>query len=339
MANISLTITVSDIAQVLTVYDRVRLFRSVTGINGIYEQLTSGPTDIVLSPGVTQYTYQDHDGDSMYFYRSTYYSSVENISSPPGEPFGSGIDPVLSILSVQDLKDNYLFGIDLSDSKGNPMPDKFFVHYIKSAVRAIEAMLDITILPTTFTNERKDYIQREANQFFWTYLSHKPVMSVQSVRLHVPGATPVVFPSPWIELQETTGIVEVVPQTAIAIQPSAAYTPFYSQFFLTATHRRLPNAIEVDYTAGFAPGQVPPDILDIVGKQSAISPLRAAGNMLLGPGLAGQSIGIDGLSQSVSLTKQGNGAFAAMVSDYQQDIAAQIATIRGRYQGINIRVA
>lgn len=337
MANISLTLTVSDIAQVLTVYDRVRLFRSVTGINGTYEQLTSGATDVVLKPGVTQYTYQDRDGDPMYYYRSGYYSTEQDISSAPSEPFGTGIEPALSVLSVQDLKDNYLYGIDLSDSKGNPIPDKFFINYIKNGVRAVEAMLDITILPTVIKNERRDYLQREANQYYWINLTKRPTLSVESVRLHMPGGTPIVFPTPWIEFQQTTGVVEVVPQSAISLQPSVGYAPMLSQLFWGVTRRRIPNAVEVDYTAGFAPGQVPGDIADLIGKQSAIGPLRAAGNMLLGPGIAGQSIGIDGLSQSVSLTKQGNGAFAAMVSDYQQDIATQAPLIRSRYHGLNIR--
>lgn len=338
MANISLTLTVSDIAQVLTVYDRVRLYRSVTGVGGPYDQLTSAGTDIVLLPGVTQYTYQDPQGDPAYYYKSVYYSSTQDISSPPSEPFGSGLDPELSVISVQDLKDNYLFGIDLTDSKGNPIPDSFFVRYIKAGVSAVETMLNLTLVPTAIKNERSDYIPRQANQYFYTYLSRRPVLSVEQVRLHVPGGQPVIFPEPWVELRPLEGVVEVVPQTAIAIAPSVAYTPYYSQLFLTATKRRLPNAIEVDYTAGFAPGHIPGDILDLCAKQAAIGPLRTAGNLLLGPGIAGQAIGIDGLSQSVSLTKQGNGAFAAMVMDYQNDIQALVQTIRSRYQGINMRV-
>jgi hypothetical protein len=83
---------------------------------------------------------------------------------------------------------------------------------------------------------------------------------------------------------------------------------------------------------------MPGDLLDIIGKSAAIGPLRTAGNILLGAGVAGESIGIDGLSQSVSLTKQGNGAFTGMVNDLQNDIAQALPELKAFYGGIRMRV-
>ena len=335
MANITLTINVPDIAAVLAVYDRVQLYRSTDGAAGEYAYLA----ELALTPGATQYTYQDATSDPAYYYKSAYSSSVKGLISPLSAPFGGATDPALAALSVQDLKDRFLFGVDLTDRLGNPIPDAVFENAIRSAVQRIAGLLDLCLVPTTVLNERKDYVPTDANQFFWTHLSKRPVQTVTAFRLHIPGATPLTFPKNWVEVQERQGIVQVVPQSTISVVPGAAYaSPYFTQIFLTATKRRIPNACEVDYVAGFPAGQIPFDILDIVGKAAAVGPLRQAGNILLGAGIAGQSIGIDGLSQSVSLTKQGNGAFAAMVSDLQRDIDEAIPILRSVYNGLMMRV-
>ena len=339
MAAITLKLTVTDLADVLAAYTHIRLYRSVTGKGGEYVPLTGPSTDIPLAQGVVSYSFEDLTGDATYFYSSAFVNQQTQSSSPLSEPFGTGIDPALSVLSVQDLKDNFLFGLDLTDAQGNPIPDKFFERYIKAAVAGVESMLDITLAPLVVTNETHDYIQREVNQFYFLSLNHRPVQSVQSYRLQVPGGSPLTFPANWYELQKMTGVVEVVPRSSIALTPQVGFAPYYSQLFYAATRNRIPGGLQVDYVAGFPPGEVPGDILEYVGKQASLGPLRTVGNLLLGAGVAGQSIGIDGLSQSVSLTKQGNGAFAAMVSDYQQDLLALRQVLRGKYHGISLRMA
>lgn len=339
MAILNLTITVANIADVLAVFDRVRVYRCTTGSQGSYDLISAEDTEIVLQAGVTRYQFEDDAGETSYFYKTAYFSSTKSLSSPLSAPFSSFEDPALSVLSVQQLKDRYLFGISLEDSNGNPMPDALIENEIKQAFAWVETQLDIVLLPRQILNERHDYIQREADQFYWTYPSKVPVQSVQAVRLHVPGSPAATFPAAWYQIQKSTGIIEVVPQgPAFTYQQQVGFSPYYTQAFLSVTRRRIPNAIEVDYTAGFADGQIPGDILAIVGKQAAIGPLRVAGNILLGAGVGGQSIGIDGLSQSIQLTKAGNGAFSAMISDFQQDIAAAMPMIKGRYHGINVRI-
>lgn len=334
-----LTLTVDNLPEVLLAYDRIRLYRSTVGPGGAFVAITDEATDVPIGAGSDVYTYVDPDGSADTWYRSCYVSSTQQTMSAPSEPFNADADPALSVLSVQDLKDLYLLGMDLTDPTGKPIPDKFFARYIKAAIASVETMLDITLAPTRVTGECHDYIQREADNYYWTQVYKRPVMSVQSFRLHIPGGNPLVFPANWYEMQSLQGVVEVVPKGTIELQPTVGFTPYFSQLFMNASTRRIPNAIEVDYTAGFAPGHVPGDILEFVGKQAAIGPLRTVGNLLLGAGIAGQSIGIDGLSQSVSVTKQGNGAFAAMVSDYQQDLMQMRQLLRGKYHGISMRMA
>lgn len=340
MSVVSLTLTVTDPDEVMALYDAIAVYRSTTGEQGDYSLLTDAASAVRLRTGVTSYAFNDYDGDAKWFYRSAYVNTSSGLSSPLSDPFGGGEDPLLNVLSVQELKDRYLFAIDLADKDGNPIPDSVFVGYIKSALSWVSSALDLVLVPTVVMNERRDYTASHSQQYLWVNLSKRPVQSVQAFRLRVPGSSALTFPADWIEVQPNTGVVEVVPQSSLQVNVSTTtITPFYSQQFLLSTRRRIPNALEVDYLAGFPAGQVPFDILEVVGKQAAIGLLRIAGNILLAPGVGSQSIGIDGLSQSVQLTKGGSGAFSGMVAEFQQDIAGALPLLRTRYNGINLRTA
>ena len=88
-------------------------------------------------------------------------------------------------------------------------------------------------------------------------------------------------------------------------------------------NRYIPDVFRIDYTAGFgkntdplavSPAQpkldkIPGIIKDVVGKLAAAGPLNIAGDLLGGAGIASQSIGIDGLSQSSNRTQKQLGIF------------------------------
>jgi hypothetical protein len=57
-------------------------------------------------------------------------------------------DPALLVLTVDELKTNYLFGLDMSDDQGNPFPESLYEWYIKSAVSLAETQLDLPIRPS-----------------------------------------------------------------------------------------------------------------------------------------------------------------------------------------------
>ena len=61
-----------------------------------------------------------------------------------------------AMISPKQVKERYLFGIDLTDDKGNELPDSVIQHYIDSSVSYLEHKLNIVITPTDFV-ERYDY--------------------------------------------------------------------------------------------------------------------------------------------------------------------------------------
>lgn len=53
---------------------------------------------------------------------------------------------------------------------------------------------------------------------------------------------------------------------------------------------------------------MPMDLINLTGKLATFGPLGIAGDLILGAGIAAQSIGVDGLSQSISSTSSATNA-------------------------------
>ncbi len=89
MAAIKLRISVVELDNVMAVFDRIMVFRSTTGETGVYSEITSAPTRIVLVAGTTLYEFIDTSGSPTYWYRYAFYNSVtalQGSSSPPTQP-------------------------------------------------------------------------------------------------------------------------------------------------------------------------------------------------------------------------------------------------------------
>ena len=124
----------------------------------------------------TAYIVVDRDG--VHYHYNIDFSQVEMKES------AEILEPMeWSHVSVQKIKKNYLFGIDLSDSQGNPLPEELFVHYMNSAVDYLANLLDITIGETEFTGERHDYFRKDYQNWGFIQLQHNPVREVKGLRL------------------------------------------------------------------------------------------------------------------------------------------------------------
>lgn len=83
---------------------------------------------------------------------------------------------------------------------------------------------------------------------------------------------------------------------------------------------------------------IPDDMRHLIGLRAAIHPLTIAGDLVLGAGVASRSVGLDGLSQSITTTKSGamGGAFAARIKAYKEEDERIFNAIKGRYRRMNI---
>ena len=150
-------------------------------------------------------------------------------------------------VSVKAIRNNYLFGIDLSDANGNPLPEELFIHYLNAATDYVQNLLDITISDTDFT-ERHDYIRNDYRNWGFIQLQHNPVKEVKRVNLMYGNERTVNIPLDWVQLNKLTGQITLFPSAGSAnsliIGQTGLLFGFQSQWDWA------PMLWEVEYTAG-----------------------------------------------------------------------------------------
>lgn len=183
------------------------------------------------------------DKEGIHYHYLIDFSTVNMVTSP------EKLDEIAwSAVSVQTVKDNYLFGINLADSNGNPLPEGLFVHYLNAAVDYIQTLLDIVIAPTDFTDERHDYFRTDYQNWGFIQLDHNPVRKVKSISLMYGDQRTVSIPLDWVQLDKLSGEITLFPSAGSAntliIGQTGLMFGFQSQWDWA------PRLWSVDYEAG-----------------------------------------------------------------------------------------
>lgn len=324
-------------------FDRLVLERSIDG--GVtWSEITKPSDRLVLVQDQVDYEIYDKDGDPTYRYRFRLADTRKCdgngnpiLSDPSDDIEGVGI-AIQNILTPEQLKQRYFFGVDITNDDGTPLPDEVFQHYIVSAIEWMEKQLDVPILPTRFTNEPHDYYRDDYERYSFLQLDNYPLIDVEELRLQFPsGNNALVWPKSWLRLDKAKGHLRVVPTSgalsSILIGQGGSYLP---AVYNNISH--LPNLYEVDYIAGFE--QVPRDILDLIGMFAALGPFHIFGDLIAGAGIANISLSVDGLSQSIGTTSSAtNSGYGSRVLNYLKQIKEQIPHLRRFYKGVRMVVA
>lgn len=350
---IDVTVEVDSDAAIALGYDYIQIERSTSGAAGPFEEITSETTRLLLRAGYSTYTFIDSAGNASFWYRYKLYNSTTEAQSAASSAQPGEQDPALDILSIQELKDFYLYGLDLTQDQGIPYPDYLFAFYIRAAVSSLEHKLDITMRRTVFEEERHDFYKEDYESFMAIQLNHYPVISIESVKMVLPGESVIrTFPKDWIHIQRESGQLQIVPGAGSAgsllLGAAGSWLPT-----VYGGARFVPDMFRVAYTAGigapppgswgFEPGSEPASVSvpnpkldrvaetlkETVGKIAAFGPLNIAGDLLVGAGVASQSISIDGLSQTINTTSSATSAgFGARLIQYQKELKDVIPTLR-----------
>lgn len=356
--SVEVEVLVDDPSAVLASYDLIQIFRSTSGSGGPYVEITDESTRIPLDPNQTVYIYTDETGSDAYWYKFRFYNSGTLATSSYSEAQPGALNPALEIISIEDLKTFYLFGLDLTNDRGEPYPDSLYEFWIKGAVSWLERKLDIPILPVVIEEERHDYYRDDYDKYIYIQLNRYPLISIEEVKMVLPGDQVVqVFEKSWLHPERHSGQLQLVPGTgtagSILLGASGAWLPL-----IYGNNKFVPDAFRVKYTAGFgpappgswgfAPGTNPPSvshpdpqldrypdiIAELVGKVASFGPLNIAGDLLGGAGIASQSISIDGLSQSFNTTSSATSAgYGARLIQYNKELKDQIPTLYRHYHG------
>jgi len=227
-----------------------------------------------------------------------------------------------SLFSLDDLttkyfKENYLTGFNFTGSDGQELPPSFFEDKLANAITKFEDITQIDVLQREITSEKHDYFTTDYLNYAFMQLFRTPCQGVSQVRAVYPtGQTIQVFPAEWVRLYVEHSQFHLVPTSGslaqVMLGGGNGYLPF-----IFAGLSYLPNLWEVDYVSGFATDAVPRAVVSVICKLAAIEVLTIMSD-LVGPiGIAGSSLSVDGLSQSISRQIP---AFKARMDSYKVDL-------------------
>lgn len=237
------------------------------------------------------------------------------------------------VISPDDIRSIYLYGINTVASDGRPLPDDVIEFYIDAAVREIETFCDIKILPQLFT-ETLPY--RYDDVIKWGYIKTTyPVAKPLGIKGRLGNIQRIEYPNDWLTSRQSSDEtfyrrINIVPAsspvintpTMLGVMPLSMYT-----------NTAIPFYWDVSYYTGYS--IIPSDLVNFVGKLAAINIFNNLGDLILGAGIASQSIGIDGLSQSISTTSSAeNSGYSSRAKAYLQDLKESLPRLRSRYGGI-----
>lgn len=295
--------------------------------------------EIELEAGVIFYEIQFGNAPNTEWYRVRYFNSTASDASQYSEPKAAdGLETDL-VISGEELKELYLFGVDLTDDAGNPFPDRMFQHYINSAVAWLEKELDIPITPIEIVDELHDHYSADYGRWGWFDLHKFPILCIREVAFQYPSQDErVVIQPEWVVFMDggTTGQVQIVPgqgNIADVLLIPGQLMPLWS-----GATGRVPGVWRFTYRAGFEVGDVPADILDAIGMKAAIQIFNIAGDLIAGAGIANTSISIPGLSQSVGTTSSAtNSGYGARIGQYEKQLKEMLPNLR-RFYGKGTRL-
>lgn len=329
LTKIRVTAKVDDEATVRERYAKLKIERSTTAAF----TLPSTFVNEILAPGALFYTHWDTQVDAEFYYRARY----ENTD---GSEYSAWSDWVLAssavteelVVTVQELKDIYMFGVNLTDDDGTPYSDRMFQHFIKAATALVEKELDIPITPIEI-DETSDHYAQDYARWGYFQLDRYPVIAVREVAFQYPSMTSrVVIDSKWLVLEDegTSGVLQIVPgqgNIADVLIIPGQLLPLWS-----GSQGRVPGVWRIKYRAGFEVGKIPADVKHLIAMIASFGPFNVAGDLIGGAGIANKSVSLAGLSSSIGTTSSPSfSGYGARILQYRKEIEAMLPTLKRFY--------
>lgn len=241
-------------------------------------------------------------------------------------------------MSPSDLLNLYFFGVPIKSQDGKYMSEKDLAFYIEAATDEIEGFLNIK-LNKQIIAERLNYSRDDFRQ--WGFLPTSfPVEEVIALEGFINTTKQVTYPKEWLSVKEINveGLadrsVNLVPAGETGSTNSVVYSGITPHVGLYSSNI-IPNYWQLKYCTGFI--KIPADILNVIGKLAAINLFHIQGDLILGAGIASQSIGIDGLSQSISTTSSAtNAGYGARITGYLSDLKLGLPRLKAKYDGLRL---
>ena len=214
------------------------------------------------------------------------------------------------LVTPAELRSVYLFGLPLVSAQVDPttgksqrVDDHLLQHFIHQAVATVEADTSVDISPID-CSERVPYQAQDFDAWGYITVNRRPITKVRSISIATANNVDLfTFSNDWIEGGYLAqGIIHIVPLTLASTggtmisANSAGGLSFLTCW--SGGNSWIASYWSIKYTSGFADGMVP----NILNQLIAIVAAKKVLQNLAATHAASQSvsIGIDGLSQSVS---------------------------------------
>jgi hypothetical protein len=310
-------------------YDSFNIYKGASPDPSTHTLMDTVPQMVVRNITI----YADMEGLATDFYSYSHISSNSWVESQRKAVLGMGFN---TDITPDMLRENYLYGLDLTDDNGNGLPNSLYWQGIIAAYHWMEQQLHIDILPKAY-DEHRDFRLEEYLNWIYLQTDHYPINEVQEVSGSYYGGT-VQFPMDWVRPIKRTGQINLVPGGAtfasFLIPSMGGILPI-----LNRQISWIPGFWHLKYTTGFAPNELPYNMRDMICKRASFMPLNILGDLVGGVAIASKSIGIDGLSQSINTTNSAeNAGYSGRLRQYEREMKADLPSLAKYWRRINLAV-
>jgi len=243
------------------------------------------------------------------------------------------------IISPEEILALYFYGVGIKSKDGSSLDSNTITTYIKSAQSEVEKYFDIKLFPQLISETQDYYRDDYSNNFPFVRVS-LPVNNILTLIGRINGIDQIKYPQEWLQAKSSSDGTfyrqfSVVPNGSVVNADANVIFTGVSAYYGLRSYSTVPNYWYVQYETGFTYGKVPFDLLNIIGMLAAIPLLAIAGDLILGAGIASQSLGIDGLSQSISSTSSAtNAGYGARIIEYRKSIDSTAKKLLRYYKGV-----
>ena len=247
------------------------------------------------------------------------------------------------LITPDQLVRRFLMGVDLSSQMKDPFTGKamrwtpeMVKDIVDGALQTAEAELGILLRPVV-VKEKHPFDRFAYNSYGYFVVRQRPVSKIISIAVTPPNGVDVYsMPLEWVETAYLPrGQINIIPMTAAQVGgDSTGISPASSNggsFYLTVVQNRgwVPAYWNIEYVAGYCDGMVPRIVNDFIGVIAASEILSMLA--VTYAKVQSHSLGIDGLSQSVSTP--GPQIFAQRLEELEKKrllLSKKIKSLTGR---------
>lgn len=239
------------------------------------------------------------------------------------------------VISVDELLSTYFYGLPIQSNDGTQLDRQTVKLNIQAAQAEIEKYFDLVLFPCLIS-ENLDYYRDDYENGFPFIRTSYPVRSTRALLGRLNGIDQIRYPGEWLQARGSSKgrfyrQFAVIPNGSSVNADANVILLGISAYYGIRSYPQIPNYWYTQYESGYLPGTAPAELVNLVGMLASIPLLAIAGDLVLSsPGLANISLGIDGLSQSVS--SKGN-AFGERIKTYITQIDTTSKRLRSSYRG------